>query len=60
MDQRALFDGGPREEGKPAGAMPPRIGPRRLRHAVRTQVEFQQCSLDELLPEEHQARIVWA
>jgi transposase len=60
MDQRALFDSGPREEGKPAGTLPPRIGPRRLRHAVRTQVEFQQCSLDELLPQEHEARIVWA
>jgi len=27
---------------------------------VRNQVEFQECSLDELLPEEHEARIVWA
>jgi transposase len=26
---------------------------------VRDQVEFQECSLDELLPEDHQARIVW-
>jgi transposase len=26
---------------------------------VRNQVTFQQCSLDELLPEEHEARIVW-
>jgi transposase len=26
---------------------------------VRNQIEFQQCSLDELLPEEHEARIVW-
>jgi transposase len=60
MGQGALFDRGPREEGKPAGALPPRIGPRRLRHAVRNQVEFQDCSLDELLPEEHEARIVWA
>lgn len=60
MDQGALFDRGPREEAKPAEAMPPRIGPKRLRHAVRNQVEFQQCSLDELLPEEHEARVVWA
>jgi transposase len=60
MDQRALFDSGPGEEGKLAGALPPRIGPRRLRHAVRDQVEFQECSLDELLPQEHEARIVWA
>jgi transposase len=26
---------------------------------VRNQVEFRECSLDELLPEDHQARIVW-
>jgi transposase len=40
--------------------LPPRVGPRRLRQAVRNQVEFQECSLDELLPEEHEARTVWA
>jgi transposase len=40
--------------------LPPRIGPKRLRHAVRDQIEFRECALDELLPEEHQARIVWA
>ena len=59
MDQGALFEGGPREEAKPAEGLPPRIGPKRLRHAVRNQIEFQECSLDELLPEEHEARIVW-
>ena len=56
---RALFDRGTPEERTGAGALPPRIGHRRLRHAVRNQVEFQTCSLDELLPEEHEARIVW-
>jgi len=55
MDQRTLFDQGPQREAERA----PRSGPRRLRHAVRDQVEFQECSLDELLPEDHQARIVW-
>jgi len=59
MDQGTLFDRGPREGATPAEAMPPRIGPKRLRHAVRNQVEFQECSLNELLPEEHEARIVW-
>ena len=59
MDQGALFDRGSREEGQPSEALPPRLGPKRLRHAVRDQVEFQECSLDELLPEDHQARIVW-
>jgi len=60
MDQSALFDGGLDDGAKGAGAAaPPRIGPKRLRHAVRNQIEFQECSLDELLPEEHEARIVW-
>jgi len=59
MDQGALFDRGPREEAQPAKALPPRLGAKRLRHAVRNQVEFRECSLDELLPEDHQARIVW-
>lgn len=60
MDQGALFDRGPWEKAEPAEALPPRIGPKRLRQAVRNQVEFQECSLDELLPEEHEARTVWA
>jgi transposase len=60
MGYDALFDLGTNEGGRPAEASePPRIGPKRLRHAVRNQVELQQCSLDELLPEEHEARIVW-
>jgi transposase len=59
MDQRALFDRGPQEEAKPAETPPPRIGSKRLRHAVRDQIEFQECMLDELLAEDHQARIVW-
>jgi transposase len=60
MDQGALFDWGANAGGQPAAAsQPSRIGPKRLRHAVRNQIEFQECSLDELLPEEHEARIVW-
>jgi len=60
MDHGALFDRGV-GEGTRSGdaAQPPRLGPKRLRHAERHQIEFQQCSLDELLPEEHEARIVW-
>jgi transposase len=58
MDQRGLFDRGDDSARQPK-AEPPRIGPKRLRHAVRNQIEFQHCSLDELLPEEHEARIVW-
>jgi transposase len=60
MDQNQLFDTGPQREAKPAEGLPPRIGCKRLRRPVRNQVEFQQCSLDELLPAEHEARIVWA
>jgi len=59
MDKGALFDKGPQEDATPAEPLPPRVGPKRLRHAVRNQVEFQECSLDELLPGEHEARIVW-
>ena len=54
MDQDGLFDRGA-EEGLPrVETPPPRIGAKRLRHAERNQVEFQECSLDELLPEEHE------
>ena len=59
MEQRTWFEGQPGSEGDHARELPPRIGQRRLRFAVRNQIEFQQCSLDELLPDEHEARLVW-
>lgn len=59
MDADALFDRGRDDAARPTQHAPPRIGLKRLRGAVRNQIEFQQCSLDELLPEEHEARIVW-
>lgn len=59
MDQGKLFNLGKDDGIQRADTLPPRIGPKRLRHAVRNQIEFQECSLDELLPEEHEARIVW-
>ena len=60
MDPGCLFDVGTDEGSRRAEAsQPPRVGRRRLRHAVRNQVEFRECSLDELLSEEHEARIVW-
>ena len=59
MDQGALFDRGMDDGAGQTHPQPPRIGPKRLRHAVRNQIEFQECSLDELLPQEHEARIVW-
>lgn len=49
------------EEEEPRGEPEERIsgGPPRLRIPVRDQVEFQQASLDQLLPAEHPARVVW-
>jgi transposase len=60
MDQGDLFGRDTEDAAKQAKVLPPRIGPRRLRHAVRNQIEFQECSLDELLCEDHEARTVWA
>lgn len=60
MDQVGLFDDVTDDAGRGERTLPPRIGPKRMRHAVRDQVEFQQCALDELLPEDHEARIVWS
>jgi transposase len=60
MDQAALFGQGTDETAGQPQTSPPRIGAKRLRFAVRNQVEFQPCSLDELLPADHEARIVWA
>ena len=60
MDEGALFDRGRQVEAQSAEVLPPRIGPKRLRYAARNQVEFQECALDDLLPEDHEARIVWA
>jgi transposase len=47
------------ELGNAAATSLPRIGQRRLRCAVRDQIEFQQCSLNEPLPEDHEVRSVW-
>jgi len=60
MDGETLFETGPQEEDEAAKSLPPRSGPKRLRSAVRNQIEFQQCALDDLLVEDHQARIVWS
>src|ERR1700732_4054104 len=52
----ALFD-----LSEPLPKPEPESGGRpRLRYAHRQQIEMRTCSLDELLPEEHQARMVWA
>ena len=57
--QGALFDVG--EVGTPvalpADALPP--GTPRLRRANRRQIEFRACAWNDLLPDDHQARVVW-
>ena len=61
MNQGRLLDK-PTDAAPDAGSEATRSlkqGPKRLRRAVRDQVEFQSCALDDLLPEEHPARIVW-
>jgi transposase len=57
-DQAAFLEVGTEQDAEHA-PLPSRIGPKRLRYAVRNQVEFQECSLDDFLPEEHDARTVW-
>jgi transposase len=60
MDDRFLFEMPP-ERPSPSGVEQPRAGGQpRLRRAVRDQVGFRACALDDLLPEEHPARIVLA
>jgi transposase len=61
MDKGDLFDRGTAEQSaEEAKALPPRNGLRRMRHAVRNQIEFRESSLDDLLSDDHEARIVWA
>lgn len=57
MDDPFLFDLPPASAVESPVA---RGGRPRLRTAVRDQIEFQSCSLNDLLPEDHQARLVWA
>lgn len=60
MEQGRLFEDGPPDVALPGKPLAPRIGCKRLRHAVRNQVEFRECTIDGLLSEDHEARIVWA
>lgn len=60
MAEDALFDLEPDDLApRPAARPAPRLGRKRLRHAVRNQVEFRASTLDELLPDDHPARILW-
>lgn len=40
-------------------ALPPPVGRKRLRYAERDQITMQALALDELLADDHEARIVW-
>jgi transposase len=55
-DEAGLFDRLPEQSvpARPAGGRP------RLRRAERCQVELRALSLDELVPADHRARLVWA
>ena len=52
--QSQLFDLGPTTEATPQGESRPR-----LRYANREQATMRVCALDELIPLDHQVRIVW-
>lgn len=58
MDDQFLFE---MPDAEPTNrADEPRHGGRpRLRCAVRNQIEFRACALNDMLPEDHQARVVW-
>jgi transposase len=58
MDQGTFFDLGESNDSRRQESSP-RVGAKRVRYAIRNQIEFQECSLDELVPEDDQARIVW-
>ena len=58
MDDQFLFE--MPDAGPATRADEPRRGGRpRLRCAVRNQIEFRACALNDMLPEDHQARVVW-
>lgn len=56
MESDTLFELPERPAPEP---LPVRSGRKRIRWAERNQVEFQECSLDELLALDHEARVVW-
>lgn len=57
MSQSSLFELPPQQDVPPAAV---RLGGRkRMRMAVRNQIEFQECSLDELVASDDQVRVVW-
>ena len=59
VQQPVLFELPPRDVMSPATEEPAGGGRPRLRCAERDQIEFRACSWNDLLPDDHQARIVW-
>jgi transposase len=57
MDDEFLFEMPPVKPAAPAEEC--QSGQPRLRYAVRNQIEFRACALNDLLPDDHQARVVW-
>jgi transposase len=53
------FEPVPEASAQAKAAEPKFSGDPRLRYANRSQVEFRMCALDQLLPEDHEARTVW-
>jgi transposase len=58
MDDQFLFEM-PAVESAARAEEPRQGGQPRLRCAVRDQIEFRACALNDMLPDDHQARIVW-
>jgi transposase len=58
QERGRLFDPGPPRVDDPA-EVAPLIGTPRLRQANRAQISFRACAWNDLLPADHEARIVW-
>ena len=57
--QEALLPDGSDDSSISNFAARPAAGAARMRYADRSQMIMQYCSLDELLPRDHQARVIW-
>ncbi len=57
MSNAHLFGEEPRQKSKPESKA--RLGRVRVQRAERNQVELRASSLDEALPDEHRARVIW-
>lgn len=59
MDNQVLFEMAVDSPASSPSKKPQKGGRPRLRYANRDQVAFRACSLNELLPEDHEVRTVW-